>query len=75
MKTNRKLPDLVVPEQERQIEFYFEQIDAWVEGADDSENFDTNFVDSLKEQWEAKGHLSEKQIKALENIYESWVDV
>jgi hypothetical protein len=38
--------------------------------ADDHPRFDASFIESLKEQLENKGYLSEKQIMALENIIE-----
>lgn len=70
-----KLPELTTQATEAYIRFYFKQIDLWIEQGDESENFDTNFLESLREQWEAKGRLSEKQINGLKNIYEQWVDV
>ena len=41
----------------------------WAEGRDD---FDTEFVESLAEQWEAHGYLSGTQEQALDNIIEKW---
>lgn len=66
---------MMTAKQEDEIEFYFEEIDAWLCAEEGTENFDTNFFESLHEQWTAKGHLSEKQIAGLENIYNSWVNV
>jgi len=34
-------------------------------------NFNYDFIDSLREQYERKGLLSEKQIDALRKIYEA----
>lgn len=43
------------------------------EYADDNPNFNLEFVDSVYEQFEKNGTLSEKQYTAIENIYENWV--
>ena len=36
--------------------------------------FDTTFVESLKEQFEQNGRLSNKQIAALDKIIERWIE-
>lgn len=36
--------------------------------------FDTTFVESLREQYEKNGRLSNKQIAALDKIIERWID-
>ncbi len=57
----------------RLIEFHFSEINEWLQRAD-PENFDPFFFESVQEQWNARGELSDKQAQALENIYEKWVN-
>ncbi len=40
--------------------------------AEENSNFDTEFVDSLYEQFINRGELSESQIEALDNIIDKW---
>lgn len=54
------------------VQHLFDSIYEWAEQNPDS-NFDSEFVDNLKEQFDDKGRLSENQRQALENIYVSWV--
>lgn len=42
------------------------------EYATEHPDFDTEFVDSLNNQFERKGDLSDKQILALSNIIDKW---
>lgn len=49
-----------------------EKIELILTWADDNPNFDTAFVESLKESFEKWGRLSEKQIWALDHIIEEW---
>jgi hypothetical protein len=52
-----------------QIDELLEKIKEWAEYRSD---FDMTFVDSLEEQYLAKGELSERQVQALENICDKW---
>jgi hypothetical protein len=46
-----------------------EKIEMVLEWADnENPDFDTEFIESLQEQYEEKGWLSEKQEEALDNI-------
>jgi len=45
-----------------------ELLEEVVELADEHDWFDTEFVDSVSEQFESRGYLTEKQISALQNI-------
>lgn len=45
-----------------------ELVGAVLDWAEENENFDTTFVESLAEHLESRGDLSEKQRTALENI-------
>lgn len=49
----------------------FDEIKEWAEEHDE---FNMDFVDSLEEQFLERGGLSDKQIKALDNILEKWVN-
>jgi hypothetical protein len=46
------------------------KLDAILEWAEDHEDFDSSFVESLQNQWEKRGFLSTKQIFAIDNIIE-----
>ena len=48
------------------VDFYFEEIDASMKEND----FQRDFYESIRDQWEKKQWLSEKQIAALNKIYE-----
>jgi hypothetical protein len=45
-----------------------DEIELILDWAEDNTWFDTTFVYSLRDQYEAKGRLSDAQIAALENI-------
>jgi hypothetical protein len=45
-----------------------ELLEEVVELADEHDWFDTEFVDSVSEQYEDRGFLTDGQIRALENI-------
>ncbi len=49
-----------------------EKIQAVQDWADTHTDFDCDFVDSLGEQLERQGELSQKQIDALDNIIEKF---
>lgn len=53
------------------IEYMFDRIETF---ALENDHFDTDFTESLREQYDKSGYLSEKQFNALENIYERWVN-
>lgn len=59
-------------EREQYISYMFERIEEY---AIENLRFDDSFTIDLKEQYEAKGHLTDRQFSALENIYERWVNV
>ena len=51
-----------------------ERFDSIKEWAECHEEFDMGFVDSLEEQFLERGGLSDKQIKALDNIIDKWIN-
>jgi len=59
-------------ERKKEISFMFTMIDEWKYEArcEGAERFDSTFVESLQEQFEEKGYLTEKQFAALQNIME-----
>lgn len=48
------------------------KLQAIMDWAEENSNFDTEFVDSLYEQFINRGELSESQIEALDNIIDKW---
>ena len=55
------------------IQEKIDKIHAWLdEGADDE--FDDTFLLSLAEQFSDRGDLSDRQVEALDNIIESWIE-
>ncbi len=60
---------------EKEITFLLNEIDQWLcaeyEG---TESFNSEFYESLHEQFLSKGDLSDKQIDALRNIHNRWVN-
>lgn len=57
------------PDRAQLIANYLDEILTW---AEEHPHFETDFIESLKEQFENKGDLSDKQIVALQNIAEKW---
>ena len=49
-----------------------DKIEMVFEWANDRSDFDQEFVESLYEQLEDRGTLSDKQEEALDNIIEKW---
>ena len=54
----------------RHISYLFREI---FDYAEENPHFQTDFVESLFEQFQRESSLSEKQYLALENIHEKWV--
>lgn len=50
------------------IEARLKMVMEWYDGGDAPDSWDNSFIESLSEQYEEKGWLSEKQEMALENI-------
>lgn len=44
----------------------------WIENGDAPEDWDDSFIESLAEQLEERGFLSDKQEAALDNIITKW---
>ncbi len=59
-------------DQERNAQTAREYIDTIQEWALEHEDFDTSFVDSIAEQLESRGYVSDRQLSALQNIVEKW---
>lgn len=59
-------------EQQRNVEAAREYIDTIQEWALEHEDFDTSFVDSIAEQLESRGSVTDRQLAALQNIVEKW---
>ena len=54
------------------IEEKIELIMEWADSGDAPDNWDTSFVESLSDQFDRDGYLSEKQEAALDNIITKW---
>lgn len=54
------------------VEAKIKLIREWIENGDAPEDWDDTFVESLAEQFEDKGWLSDKQEAALDNIITKW---
>lgn len=59
-------------DQQRNVETAREYIDTIQEWALEHEDFDTSFVDSIAEQLESRGSVTDRQLVALQNIVEKW---
>jgi hypothetical protein len=74
-RENPFLPKEMIPDENGNlIVFYFNAVDEWLEEFNFDGKFNTNFYDSLKEQFDEWGRLTPKQLGALENIYNRWVN-
>ena len=56
---------------EHDIDNLLSVIECWLDDHPDS-NFDSGFVEELREKFEQAGDLSDRQIAALENIIDRW---
>ena len=59
-------------EQQKNVDAAREFIDIIQEWALEHEDFDTSFVDSIAEQLESRGSVTDRQLAALQNIVEKW---
>lgn len=72
---NPFLPEEVVRDKNGdQIVFYFDEVDNWICENNYDGRFNTNFYESIKDQWNEWGRLSDRQFEALENIWQRWVN-
>lgn len=75
MRANPFVPrEAMRDENGAQIEYYFSAIDEWLEEHNFDGKFNTNFYESIKEQWCEWGKLTPKQFDALARIYDRWVN-
>lgn len=44
-----------------------------IRAAVDADSFDFTFLNSVEKQYKKRGKLSDNQIRALQNIYDNWV--
>lgn len=69
---SQKRPEPVKDTQYRRTEFLITEIREWLDSGDGS--FDESFFESVESQFQERGQLSQKQLQALENIYDGTVN-